>query len=680
MKKEIFILLILVSFFLNGNAQEDLSKVDTMEFQMGFPKSESTAIQQLQSFPSPRYQPNNSFIRLFNWMNSKYMADGGQPNVKDVDAVKESVKIQEELALHWNYFITIQNSGIAASAKNYNNPTNPLKPYVELANKYPQIPLAVTTFWVQLAPQRMGFTEKTPGILKKDYPDSYYIKDESGKIIKRVLNFATPDSIFIKDGQLQKMCLQNILTHLTRPINIINENGEEAPGPQHISILSKDKDMIADKNKLGINSWSIYAANRKKNMRKLYSDQFLKLPELKNTWFTIYNVEGGPINRFNWETSKSMCTKIKGNYYSTPDFYPRTPDNWETWKGAWHGWKWINDGRKVEIKAGDKFFSPFVAAGWAYDPRKDMRPAQWLGLLKCLSVVGAEFYYTGYFNLKQPYSKPKHYVWQAAMPAYAQAITTHFSDVFFNGNVLFDAKNEPIITYPVNESDVVAAVRKHDSKEKYVIAVTVQPSSNTEKFPLQKNIELTIAGENIKLKARRQGSVYVYDKSVNPALFYQLDRWHQYEHPERWRKQWINEAEVFDTASSESNKLIHSVYLKSGNSIDCSFAESYVQLDQLEWTEYSFSKRDAEHLGKNLVIMIYAKCSNQIRLNTNILGREYMISSKSTDKWEWIKFPFELKSDSIGTEKIRINSLTDGVLIDKIIISNTNEVPNLKDY
>lgn len=678
--KQNFLFFLLFFIALNSTAQVAVKNIDTLEFQIGYPNKHTTALQQLQSYPSPRYQANTSFIRLFNWMNSRFMAGAGQSSAKEAEVIKEAIRIQEELILNWNYFITIQNSGMASNKMAFNNPSNMLKPYVELANKYPQIPLAVTTFWMQLSPAKMGFTQKTPYILKKDFPASFYIKDAAGKMERKIINFAAPDSIFIKDGQLQKICLQNILTHLTRPINIINENGEEPPGAQHINITKKDKDVLADKNKSGISDWNIYASKKKTHMRNLYSDQFMKLPELKNTWFTIYNVEGGPINRFDWSTSKTSCSSIKGNYYSTPDFYPRTPNNWKTWKGAWHGWKWINDGRTIEIKNGDKFFSPYVAAGWSFNPENDIRPAQWLGLLKCLSVAGAEFYYTGYFNLKKPYTQPQDYVWQAAMPAYAQAVSTHYADVFFKGNVLFDHQHEPIVTYPVNDPDVLVTVRKHDTKEKYIIAATVQPSSNTEKFPVQKNIQLTIAGDQIKIKARRQGSVYVYDKSVEPALFYQLDRWHQYEHPERWRKEWICEAEVADTASSDQTKMIRSVYLKSNSGMDCSLAESYIQMNQQDWTEYSFSKRDANHLGKNLVLMIYAKCSNQIRLNATIFGNDYIIASKKTDNWEWIVFPFEINSEKTLTEKIRIFSLTEGVLIDKIIITNSNKIPDLKDY
>ncbi|CAN5548905.1 hypothetical protein BH10BAC1_BH10BAC1_17500 [soil metagenome] len=677
MKKSL-LFFILITFKLFS--QENSLKIDTLEFQIGYPTLHTSAIQQLQAYPSPRYTPNNSFIRLFNWMNSKYMAGGGQPGIKDAVSIPESVRIQEELILHWNYFLTLQNSGMAQTKESYNNPKLPLKQFIDLANKYPEVPLAVTTFWLQLSPKRMGLKDDKPAILKKDYPNSFYIKDASRNMTKKILNFAAPDSIFMKDGNLQKICLQNILSHLTRPINMINENGEEGPGPQHIGILSGDKDMIADKNKLGITNWSIYAAQKKKQARDIYSAQFLKLPELKNTWFTVYAVEGGPINRFNWETSKSTCSKIKGNYYSTSDFYPRTPDNWKTWKGAWHGWKWINDGRKVEIKSGDKFFSPFVSAGWAYNPEKDMRPAQWLGLLKCLGVVGAEFYYSGYFNLKAPYSLPENYVWQAAIPAYAQAITTHYADVFFNGNVLFDVKNEPIITYPVKDNDIIVAVRKQDEKEKYVIAATVQPSSNTEKFPLQKNVEITIAGENIKIEARRQGSVYIYDRTVSPALFYQLDRWHQYEHPSRWRKYWINEAEVFDTSSSEENTIIKSIYLKSQSGLDFSNAESYIQLNKQQWVKYNFSKRDAEHLAPKLYVLLYVKCATAIQLNLSINGKEFPISNKKTDNWEWIKLPIETILSQTDRSVIKLQSLTDGVLIDKIIINDSPQIPDLKNY
>jgi hypothetical protein len=301
-------------------------------------------------------------------------------------------------------------------------------------------------------------------------------------------------------------------------------------------------------------------------------------------------------------------------------------------------------------------------------------------LLKCLSVVGAEFYYVGYFNLKQPFSRPDNYVWQAAMPAYAQAVATHYEDVFFNGNVIFNDKKEPLITYPVTDTDVLVAVRKHNEKEKYIITATVQPSSNTEKFPLQKNIEINLGEEKIKMKARRQGSVYVYDKSVEPALFYQLDRWHQYEHPTRWRKWWISEAEVFDKCSGTSNKVIHSVYIKENSSLDCSNAESFIQLNKQQWAEYTFSKRDAEHLNNKLYLMIFAKCKAPLNVKAKIGEQQYAITNGPSENWGWMITPFTIEDQGADLIKIRITAENDGILIDKLIISDSAQVPDLSDY
>ena len=82
--------------------------------------------------------------------------------------------------------------------------------------------------------------------------------------------------------------------------------------------------------------------------------------------------------------------------------------------------------RPSEIKAGDELFSPFVAAGWKSAAERNMRPAQWLGFLKIMTCLGAEYVETGFFSPLQFSAKeknvqlPQNYVWQAAAPAYAQ--------------------------------------------------------------------------------------------------------------------------------------------------------------------------------------------------------------------------------------------------------------------
>jgi hypothetical protein len=659
-----------------------MAQIDPLEFQKGYPNNSSSAIEQLRSFPSPRYKQENNLMRLFNWMNPNYMGSGGQPGVSKILAIENAFKIQEELILHWNYFIFIPNATFAFNPESYTDPKSPLGSYIKLANKYPEIPLGTTIFWMQLQPLKLGQPNKKPNISRIDHPDKFYIKDHSGKVIKQRINFAAPDSLFISDGQLQKKCLQTLLDHLTRPIDLINENGEEPPGVMPESTVSGDEDMIADKEKRGIKSWQIYMAEKKRHFRSLYSSQFMSLPELKNTLFTVYAVEGGPIDRFDWNTSKKTNSAIKGNYYSTPDFYPRHPDNWRKWKGAWHGWKWINDGRTTEIKSGDRFFSPFVSAGWANDPAQDIRPGQWLGLLKSLSVIGAEFYYVAYFNLKPPYSKPEDYVWQAAMPAYAQAITCRFSDIFHNGNVLFNSSGSPLITYPINnnsENNLLVTVRKHNNKEQYIISATVQHESNIERSVLEKNAEITVGGQNMLIKARRQGSVYFFDKSEKPYVFYQLDRWHQYEHPSHWRKEIIYEAEVFDTASSLVSLI--TIYDQQVEPLNLYLSETIISLKKDQWVGYEVDSRNLEHFKGDIYLNIYMRGIVGKKIKVIFNGWEEELNITKENKWMWvnIKMPAD-KLSGVQNSFLKIKTTAGIIEIDKICIGESTNPPDLSKY
>ncbi|MDF2436110.1 MAG: hypothetical protein K0Q95_486 [Bacteroidota bacterium] len=649
--------------------------IDTLEFQPGYPDHSPSALTQLKSFPYPRYKQGNDLIRLFNWMNPLYMGGKGQLGISKKLAIETAVFLQEELILHWNYFIFIPNSTFALDRNAVKDPSTPIGSFVKLANKYPEIPLGTTIFWMQLQPKKLGYNQDKPNILLTTHPDKYYVKDNSGSVIKRRLNFAAPDSLFIDDGKMQRQCLENLLSGLTRPITMINENGEEPPGVMPEGMMSEDSDMIADKKKLGIVSWHIYASEKKKHFRQLYSSQFMQLPELKNTWFTVYCLEGGPINRFDWNSTKKTCSLIKGNYYSTPDFYPRYPNNWRTWKGAWHGWKWINDGRKIEIKNGDRFFSPFIAAGWSKNASEDMRPGQWLGLLKCMSVIGAEFYYVAYFNLKAPFTKPSDYVWQAVIPAYAQAITTRYEDIFRNGNVMKDEKGEPVVTYPLNdktERDILVSVRKHNTKEQYIIAATLQPESNTERIALKRQTEIGIADEKYIIDARRQGSVYFLDRSVKPYIFYQLDRWHQYEHPMRWRKEQIYEAEVNDTSSGDIKVV--SAYKTEGKTLDFSLSETILLMNKSQWIGFY---PDLKISGEKIYLKILFRSDVNVNGTVAIGDWKATFKNMKQNHWATVEIPASVK---VGNQLIKIISDSNWMAIDKICLTEKDTDPDLQGY
>ena len=89
------------------------------------------------------------------------------------------------------------------------------------------------------------------------------------------------------DGLTQKYYLQNILQNLKRPVNMVNENGEEPPGPYVLKAIQENKIMQHWKDSLKINDWYEFMSLEKLKMREKYSSCFMnEIPELKNTLFS----------------------------------------------------------------------------------------------------------------------------------------------------------------------------------------------------------------------------------------------------------------------------------------------------------------------------------------------------------------------------------------------------------
>jgi hypothetical protein len=168
-------------------------------------------------------------------------------------------------------------------------------------------------------------------------------------------------------------------------------------------------------------------------------------------------------------------------------------------------------------------------------------------------MLGADFFHVGYFNVtgatgwpngKGP-NDPRGYIYQAAMPAYAQAIASQVWEFFDKGVLLEDplSKEQRMpFTFAASASNHLVLVRKLDKK--YLIYGSVQPSSNYKgNTVLEATTSITLEGKKISFNIRRQGSMYVLDLSGAQPVFYQLDGWHQYEHPYYWSKAVEIEAE-----------------------------------------------------------------------------------------------------------------------------------------
>ncbi|MEP7171131.1 MAG: hypothetical protein ABI855_17315, partial [Bacteroidota bacterium] len=330
--------------------------------------------------------------------------------------------------------------------------------------------------------------------------------------------------------------------------------------------LQTDPEVAAAKNASGL-GWQPFLAKKVRENDNAYRAQFMSHPRLQNAKYTEYRLDGHRDWNLAWEEARYIMDPINGQYYSTTDLYVRWPNNWKDWVSAWHGLRWVTESRHFEISFGDKLYSPFVAAGWDANSENDVRPAQWMGLLKVMGMYGAEFYYTGYFNETTTPNDPKEYAWQAVIPPYSQAITSRYEDILRNGSLLAGDMMDnshtaygisqpiPLYQFSTGASNKVVVIRKKDSANKYAITATIQNNSNTiNSTPLIDDAQITLSSQTLKFKIRRQGSTYIYDNTNTAApVFYQLDGWHESSHPWYWSKDFNFEAELYDNTTATYN-------------------------------------------------------------------------------------------------------------------------------
>jgi hypothetical protein len=541
-----------IHYFLASSAgPEKPTNPDSLNYVPGFGKIPLSTQEQFNLFPLPQFVTGHPLNANFLWMDPSYFGGNGQEGINVSTAIANSVFIQEQLARYWNYSVIVNNN--TKIFNKYKEPNSFIYAWVKLANEHPEWPSAAITFWGQVRPRHLNdsLCNGDRGYIgRTNMQDSLYLTYEPGANHKtKRINPAAHPSNFYCDGLTQQKYIQELLGALTRPLNYINENGEVF----HLLDNAKlENDERVTKDKKNFPSLSTYQYQSKKRLilEELYRDVFFKDKRLSSTHYSVYAVDGFEKYRHDYAIMRKIQSPLNGMHYSTPDFYPRWPNNWRRMQGPWHGLEWIEVCRDKETALGDHLFSPFVAAGWDKDETINIPPGQWLGLLKILNVFGAEFFYTGYFNEKMPPNDPRSYCWQSVMPAYSQAVFSHCPEVLLKGTT----QKEKQWFLQSNREDVVALVRKHQYKEQYVMAITLQHKTNNASNPNKTNVTLNWGEIEIQVEARVQGSVYFIDLSdrKKPVVVI-LDQWHQWEHPARWEKEhWVDAAIVAEQRKVES--------------------------------------------------------------------------------------------------------------------------------
>ncbi|WP_152616797.1 hypothetical protein [Flavihumibacter solisilvae] len=517
------------------------------------------AISQLSDFPLPRLRHDDKVLPNFPWFNIKYLhrsyqEGSGKGAPMNADAAR---KLMEELTVNWNYYIEVPclRTDSLTAERIYNDPNSIEYAMIKYANEHPEIPTSTITFHLQNNGQHLGYIRRN-FIKSQDLDNKYYLCDATGKPIvykgKKWLSPLMPLDIVEKDAAVTRMYLRQLLKHLKRPLNFINENGEVYGHMRPEELLKSDHKVAADMAKKNVNN-SVYNGLFQNRLDSCYKAQILSEPGLKNTLFSYYNVSSVQSGYWpDYFARKNTNSKIDNRYYSTPSFYVTSATSWSTGRGPSNGYGQIADGREREISAGVKTFSPFVSAGWGKEVN-NLRPAQWLALLKAMTVLGADFFYTGYFNVtdKQGWANgkgpndPWEYTYQIAMPVYAQAIGQQFQKFVSEGELLKTNNLKRMSMYRMITKDPNHLVLVRKLGTKYLIYGSVQPDTKgSDQYPVVATTKIEIEGRHIHFNIRRQGSVYILDITRPDApVMTQLDGWHEDSHPSYWSKNSICESE-----------------------------------------------------------------------------------------------------------------------------------------
>lgn len=577
-------------------------KYDIKEFAPGHPNVNIPAMAQLQSYPAPRFKPFHQIHRNVDWFSLRYATK--------ITPQEEVLALQIELAKNWNYYLVVaQNIAIA-----------PPKAQIEQANNNPWFPLMISSYWGfvnQKEKNPMG--EKGPYIQSQNLPNSHYLVDKNGKYLtgKKIWSPASPLDSIQKDGRIQRSYFEkHIATTLTRPIDFIAENGEVFKHPYKDSLLTQDPNVVKDKQKYFPKwDWYTYQSYRRYQADSTYKSSFLNHPLLKNAEYFCYEIDGERQGtRYKYEQTRKIHTPLHNTYYATHSFYPIPHALWATTSGWRNGWNYSMIARSVELSLGDKWFSPFIATGFGANEEENMRPGRWLGLNKALAATGAEFYHNFFYTGKNV-SNAANYIWNGTTPGYVQGITSRYTDVFWQGNVLEgdvenpeSASKTPLYRFWTGNPNHLVVVRKHNTKEKYVIVGTIQPTQlSPDAAPRTDIVSISLNGETLTFEIRQQGSTYIYEKTEGRTLFYQLDKWHQYEHLSWWSKNIAMEAEVLDSVAN-GKAQIYTERPSKATTGDFSAFVSYISANKGAKIAYFFQPRNIpEHSQFSLKVRARVK-------------------------------------------------------------------------
>lgn len=673
-------------------------KIDTLEYARGWSTSNilDSQLDQLRKAPYPRYRPKSNQLRNANWMQLNYFSGNYQTGVSTDSAVSFSRKINLELARNWNYYLMVNNN--TSTYTQYNDTTKFSGAWLKDANANPDLPAMAITFWSQINPGVIGKTNGTNYSTRKDLPDNYYVRNSSGQFLQsngsvitqtsqKILSPDAPLDSLVQDGLTQKFYLQTLCSKLTRPLDYISEN-DEVIKRYSSTTLAKDPTVTGSKSTL---SWDEYQSKKMAEKTLQYKGKLKEVPQLQtwNTKYSQYQICGDTAYRFLWKYTQYVNDPIEGNNFNdrmaTQDFYVRWPSNWAVGTSAWNGWQRYIMTLKYQLAYGDSSTAPFVGAGWSTtSDSSNVRPAQWLGLLKALVGSGARYFHTGYFNEAASYNSPnpppvnpREYTYQVMMPSYAQAAMSRVNPIYdssyiLTGDAPLDYTNGGVgYSFLSGDPRILTVVRKHKTRKTYMIFTTIQPLANDSgNAELSKTATISLDGQTLSFTSRRQGSIYVYDNNnASAPVFYQVDEWHESTYPTRWSKDIVIEAENADNALADGRNI--KTEGQTGTNFT-SYTTGVKTTDKPIFQIYTFSHKDSTQLY--LWIRAAKTTTADQKAKVSMDGMNTVQFKVTSQTYQWIRYKVDntrltwtnLKPNVDHILRIFDNNL---VIYDKIILT-----------
>lgn len=641
---------------LAGHTQLKRSErsLDTMQFAPGFPAYSVSLLNQLKQFPAPRYASGMMLPRNVSWMDINYLSEG---------VAAAAVAIETEMYKHWNYRLDIPllRAGAAKAARIYTDTTTVTGAVLNLARQQPSWEYSVISMQAQIQPQHAGFQSEKPFISSQQLPDKNYLRGKDGKPIlangRKLLSPLMDPKFMQQDAQTIRFYLAQLLQQLKRPPSLVTENGEVFGNAYRENLLRQDPLVWNDFQKSGLTRTDYFGKFQYRMEEQFRSILLKDLPA--TTIFSIFQLSAVQPDFWGAYRFRRKVNRMPdGSIRSTPDFYPYTPGNWQLANGPYNGYGMIARGRATEISLGDRDFSPFVAAGWL-DEKENIRPAQWLALLKSMVMLGADFFYVGYFNITGAGGKwlngigpndPKGYAYQVAIPAYAQAIRSQVPEFFQRGSLLNAAGHFRFTGSAIND---LILVRKLN--DKWLIYGSIQPTSNLAgNVPDHRITTIELERKKISFPISRQGNMYVLQsiETANP-VFYQLDAWHELTHPYFWSSNLNVEAE-----NCKLEEGIAAIETRASGKLNFSGFTSFRRLLPGAHLSYFFDGMEQQQFSR-LELILHEKGSQRVEMEWRV----------GKDKGNWKGIPDKIVSIPLnGSGKLELKLKSGTLNLDKIVL------------